>query len=103
VPSGVRVRFEWKDKKAPLYWSILAVLFVLTLFLWIGFDFILPHIGSRVPDSHHLIAVPMYGGAYYVQPWAAWFRDNGGWIPGSFFVTLLLIQLVKGVYIPRVR
>ena len=103
MPGAARVQFEWKDKKAPLYWSILAVIFVLTLFLWIGFDFIVPQIGTRFPDSHHLIAIPIYGGTYYVQPWAAWFRDSGGWIPGSFFVALLLIEFVKGYYIPRAR
>lgn len=103
MPGATGVRFEWKDKKPPLYWSILAVIFVLSLLLWLGFDFIVPHIGSRIPDSHHLSAVSIYGGTYYVQPWAALFRDRGVWIPGSFFVALLLIQLVKGVYVPRAR
>ena len=103
MPGGQRVRFEWRDKEPPLYWWVLAVIFVLTLFLWIGFDFIVPQIGTRFPDSRHLVAIPIYGVTYYVQPWAAWFRDSGGWIPGSFFVALLLVEFVRGYYIPRAR
>jgi hypothetical protein len=103
LPGAARVRFEWNDKKPPLYWSILAIIFVLTFFLWLGFDFIVPHIGSRVPDSRHSSAVSIYGGTYYVQRWAALFRDRGGWIPGSFFIALLLIQFIKGAYVPRAR
>ncbi len=103
MPGGQWVRFEWKDNKPPLYWSILAIIFVLTFFLWIGFDFIVPHLGTRVSDSHRSSAVSVFGGTYYVQPWAAWFRDSGGWIPGSFFVALLLIEFVKGYYVPRAR
>jgi hypothetical protein len=96
-----KVRFQWNDKKPPLYWSILAFTFVLTLFLWLGFDFIVPHIGSRVADFRYSRAVPVYGGTYYVQAWAAWFRDSGGWIPGLFFAALMWIQSVKGRYVPR--
>jgi hypothetical protein len=103
LPGAAGVRFEWNDKKPPLYWSILAIIFVLTFFLWLGFDFIVPHIGSRVADSYHSSAVSIYGGTYYVQRWAVLFRDKGGWIPGSFFIALLLIQFVKGVYVPRAR
>jgi hypothetical protein len=103
LPGAARGRFEWKDKKAPWYWCVLAVVFVLTLLLWIGFDFMVPHIGSRVPDSHHSISVSIYGGTYYVAPWAVWFHGRGGWIPGSCFVALALIQFVKGVFVARVR
>jgi hypothetical protein len=98
-----RVRFEWKDKKPPFYWSILAVFLLLTSFLWLGFDFIVPYIGSRVPDSHHSSVVSIYVGTYYVQPWVVFFRNSGGWIPGSLFIALLLIEFVKGYYIPRTR
>ena len=101
MPGAAKGRFEWKDNKAPLYWSILAIIFIITFFLWIGFDFIVPHIGSPVPDSYHSSPLSIYGGTYYVHPWAAWFRDSGGWIPGSLFVALLLIQFVKGVFVPR--
>lgn len=103
LPGAAGVRFEWSDKKPSLYWSIPAVSFVLTFFLWLGFDFVIPHIGSRVPDSHHYIAVSIYGGTHYVQLCVALFRDNGGWIPGSFVVALLLIQFVKGAFVPRAR
>jgi hypothetical protein len=103
LPGGVGVQFEWKDKRPPFYWTILAALFLLALFLWVSFDFIVPHIGSRAPDSHHVRAFSVYGGTYYVQPWAAWFHDSGGWILGSFFFALVIIQFVKGVYLPRAR
>ena len=103
MPGATRARFRWKDKKPPLYWSILAVIFVFTFFLWIGFDFIIPHIGVTISDSHHSRAISIYGGTYFLQPWAAWFHESGGWIPGSFFVALLLIEFVKGEYLPRAR
>ena len=103
LPGGQRVRFEWNDKKAPWYWIVLAIIFVLTFFAWLGFDFIVPEIGTRVRDSHHSVAVSIFGGTYYIQRWAAWLHNSGGWFSGTLFVTLLLVELVKGKYVPRTR
>lgn len=100
MPGGRPIR--WKGKP-PLYWTILLVVFVISVFLLVSTHSVLPRIGSQSPDSLHYYPILEAGKTYYVQPWLGWIADAGV-LPIMFvFFLLALITYVKRDQIEKRR
>jgi hypothetical protein len=102
LPGGGGRRWQWKGQP-PVYWTILAVIFLVCDLAWVGMDFAIPYFASHSADTVHSQAIRISGNIYYVRPWIGWFQHNGEWVFLPLLFLLFLIMFMRRDQVERVR
>ena len=98
---GVGRRWQWIGNP-PLYWTVLATIFLVYWVALILSPYFLVHVTVSTPSPSHSHALSVDGGVRYMNPLLWWCHDKGEGVCASLLTLLILIMFFKRDQIERV-